>query len=198
MLHRSERISHYHGHHCHHISPETDGCPRCHQHFCFVCLLPHGTPGNEERNPACPHGSGYCHSEGIEDHLVMEPFPHDRRCGCPICPDCRRGHPCENCDGDCVVCEGTVQPGPSEMHAPAGWTVASSFQLPNRDGAMEGEGEEEDNYRDLLAQLLDNLAGARNLDQAQILGLLERFQGEDEPDVEALLHQMMGLVTAER
>jgi len=91
-----------------------------------------------------------------------------------------------------------VQPGPSEMHAPAGWTVASSFQLPNRDGAMEGEGEEEDNYRDLLAQLLDNLAGARNLDQAQILGLLERFQGEDEPDVEALLHQMMGLVTAER
>lgn len=27
------RISHFHGHACHHISPQTDGCPACHQHF---------------------------------------------------------------------------------------------------------------------------------------------------------------------
>ena len=32
-----EPISKYHGHSCHHISPMTDGCPNCHQHFCIVC-----------------------------------------------------------------------------------------------------------------------------------------------------------------
>ena len=41
-----ERISHYHGHHCHHISPVgRGGCPRCQQHFCYQCLRKHGTPG---------------------------------------------------------------------------------------------------------------------------------------------------------
>ncbi|KAL1510219.1 hypothetical protein AB1Y20_006547 [Prymnesium parvum] len=28
-----QRISHFHGHDCHHISPGTNGCPSCHQHF---------------------------------------------------------------------------------------------------------------------------------------------------------------------
>ena len=31
------RVSHYHGHACHHIQPG-GGCPSCHKHFCYVCL----------------------------------------------------------------------------------------------------------------------------------------------------------------
>jgi len=43
-------ITHYHGHGCHHISPGT-GCPRCKQHFCYVCLRKHGSPGDRRWHP---------------------------------------------------------------------------------------------------------------------------------------------------
>merc|ERR1712166_1498396 len=46
----STRVSHWHGHDCHHISPATRGCPTCHTHWCYSC----GTAG--------PRGSGYCNS----------------------------------------------------------------------------------------------------------------------------------------
>jgi hypothetical protein len=29
--------SHFQGHACHHISPDSNGCPRCHTHYCFAC-----------------------------------------------------------------------------------------------------------------------------------------------------------------
>ena len=58
-------------------------------------------------------------------HISMEPYPHDVRCGCPICPDCRKGVPCELCHGDCLVCRGLVPPGPTELTKPvAACTVA--------------------------------------------------------------------------
>jgi len=113
-----QRISHFHGHACHHISPSTDGCPNCHQHFCYVCLRRHGTPGGGyHRNPRCRHGSSYCKEEGIHRHLRHTPYPHDRRCGCPICSYCRPSQPCPQCDGSCVVCKGIVPPAP--QHVPA-------------------------------------------------------------------------------
>ena len=55
-------------------------------------------------------------------YLVQDPYPHDSRCGCPICPDCRYQQPCgglgysgSSCDGSCVVCTGLVPPGPLEI-----------------------------------------------------------------------------------
>ncbi len=86
-----QRISHFHGHACHHIAPSTDGCPACHQHFCYVCLRKHGRPGGNgySRNPLCPHGSSFCKNERIAENLVLLPYPHDRRCGCPICMLCQ-------------------------------------------------------------------------------------------------------------
>ena len=112
-----QRISHYHGHACHHISPVTNGCPSCHQHFCYVCRRPHGAPGSYSRNPFCVHGSSFCNGNDIFANLVNEPYPHDRRCGCPICPNCKFRKPCEQCSGDCVVCKGVVVPGPTSLSA---------------------------------------------------------------------------------
>ena len=42
-------VTKWHGHSCHHISPQTNGCPNCHQHFCYVCLHKHGRPGQRRR-----------------------------------------------------------------------------------------------------------------------------------------------------
>ena len=39
------------------------------------------------------------------DHLdETKEWPTDKRCGCQICPDCSPDAPCEQCDGECVVC----------------------------------------------------------------------------------------------
>ena len=45
----------------------------------------------------------------------MEPYPHDVRCGCRICPDCTFQRPCDFCFGNCVVCKGFIHPGPQEI-----------------------------------------------------------------------------------
>lgn len=95
-----ERISHYHGHACHHIRPVT-GCPRCGGHFCYCC----GSQGK------CRRCSLYCKEDNLEKYLVKTdktPFLHDSRCGCLVCPDCSPGRPCPQCDGTCIVCKGLL------------------------------------------------------------------------------------------
>jgi len=104
----SFRISHYHGHACHHIRPGT-GCLNCGHHFCYSCL---------RAGRSCSRCRLYCQNEGILENLIMTPWPHDRRCGCPICPDCRPGRKCPQCDGSCVVCRGIVAPGVLTRNAP--------------------------------------------------------------------------------
>jgi len=104
------RITHYHGHDCHHISPSTNGCTACHQHFCYVCLRKHGRPGERMWHPECGHRQTFCNSSEIRRYLERTPYPHDTRCGCPICPDCRPGRPCPQCPGNCVVCLRLVPP----------------------------------------------------------------------------------------
>lgn len=95
------RISHYHGHACHHIKPG-GGCPSCGHHFCYSCL---------SIGIRCPNNcSLYC-GRDVQRYLKIRPFPHDTRCGCPICPDCRPGKQCPQCDGTCCVCQGIVPPG---------------------------------------------------------------------------------------
>ena len=118
-----QRISHFHGHGCHHISPLTDGCPSCHQHFCFVCRRRHGTPGVFRFHPSCSHRSSFCVNENIMANIVQLPYPHDRRCGCLVCSHCAPRRPCPQCDGRCIVCLSMVPPGPSEL-SPEGQRLA--------------------------------------------------------------------------
>eukprot|EP00930_Biecheleria_cincta_P008294 TRINITY_DN10970_c0_g1_i1.p1 TRINITY_DN10970_c0_g1~~TRINITY_DN10970_c0_g1_i1.p1 ORF type:complete len:843 (-),score=82.33 TRINITY_DN10970_c0_g1_i1:311-2788(-) len=102
------RISHYHGHACHHIRPGT-GCLNCGHHFCYGCLQP---------GRGCRACSVYCREDRLDSYIVASPYPHDTRCGCPICPDCQQGLPCPQCDGTCVVCTGKVPPGKMTALAP--------------------------------------------------------------------------------
>ena len=109
----SFRITHYHGHACHHIKPGT-GCPNCGTHFCYRCLQ-RGTSGS-----VCGCRL-FCVNEDIERHVALVPFPHDTRCGCTFCSDCRPGAPCSQCNGGCVVCRGVVPPGPSSADEIDSW-----------------------------------------------------------------------------
>ena len=109
----SFRITHYHGHACHHILPGT-GCPNCGTHFCYTCRRK-GTSGS---SCGCRL---FCNSADIQANLVLTPFPHDRRCSCPICPDCKPGQPCNQCSGGCVVCRGVVPPAPRDAKDVATW-----------------------------------------------------------------------------
>eukprot|EP01036_Dinobryon_divergens_P027034 gene27034-35743_t len=110
-------ITHWHGHSCHHISP-AGGCPKCKVGFCYKCLQSATT--NQQRRGAanrclCDGWSNFCNDSGIRDNINVLPYPHDKRCGCCICPDCSLGSPCGTCNGRCVVCQGIVPPGPREL-----------------------------------------------------------------------------------
>eukprot|EP00811_Abedinium_folium_P004096 NODE_1376_length_2500_cov_27.116308.p1 GENE.NODE_1376_length_2500_cov_27.116308~~NODE_1376_length_2500_cov_27.116308.p1 ORF type:complete len:740 (-),score=109.79 NODE_1376_length_2500_cov_27.116308:279-2273(-) len=96
------RITHYHGHGCHHIKPGK-GCSNCGFHFCYCCLAAWGSSKCKCKV--------ICNGQDLKDYLVLKPFPYDARCGCAICPDCRPGQRCVHCTGNCVVCEGNVEPG---------------------------------------------------------------------------------------
>ena len=88
--------------------------------FCYSCLKT-GDENTKVRGArhrcVCARGtwSAYCSSEDLADHVAQDPYPRDVRCGCPICPTCRPGAPCEQCDGTCGVCRGLVAPGPEEF-----------------------------------------------------------------------------------
>lgn len=104
------RVSHWHGHSCHHISPETRGCPQCHTHWCYSCGTAGArSPGYCDTSPRCRL---YCEKSNITEFLENSSgWPTDRRCGCAICPDCRPNRPCSKCPGSCVVCRGLVPHG---------------------------------------------------------------------------------------
>ncbi|KAH8095696.1 hypothetical protein JL720_3019 [Aureococcus anophagefferens] len=115
------RTTHFHGHACHHISPSTGGCPACGAAWCYAC----GATGDDNlrlrgKRSACLCARGTwsagCENRDVATHVdARSGYPADRRCGCPICPTCRVGAPCELCDGTCCVCEGLVPPGPLEV-----------------------------------------------------------------------------------
>lgn len=76
---------HYAGHACHHIKPGT-GCPTCGTHWCYMCGAERV---NNVQQCGCPL---FC------DNATT--------CGCPVCPECRPGAPCHQCDGgnNCPAC----------------------------------------------------------------------------------------------
>ena len=116
--HCGYRITHYHGHACHHIRPGT-GCPNCGHHFCFSCLR-RGTSGS---TCGCRL---FCDNDNVLENIATTPYPRDTRCGCTFCNLCRPGRPCEQCNGRCVVCLGTVPPGPSSVDATHTWSLSMS------------------------------------------------------------------------
>ena len=123
------RASHFHGHACHHISPG-GGCLRCKTAYCYRCSKT-GQENEQERGDAakclCGSWSNFCEKiktpRQVKLFLRMNPFPHDWRCGCAICPDCspgqgsRRDGNC-GCDGNCSVCRGYVRASPRELGLP--------------------------------------------------------------------------------
>ena len=111
------RATHYHGHACHHISPG-QGCPRCHTHYCYMCRSTAAENlqlRGKEQSCRCGSWSSFCSAfrsrEDVQNYLTCQPYPHDNRCGCVICPDCRFGSPCSMCPGQCDVCLGYINPG---------------------------------------------------------------------------------------
>ncbi len=110
-------VTHFHGHACHHIVPG-GGCPNCQKPFCYKCLSTGEENYRATGQPAicqCAGWSTFCEDNAIYDNLELEPYPKDRRCGCAICNECSAGNPCEQCDGDCVVCRGMVPRGPTSL-----------------------------------------------------------------------------------
>ena len=123
--------THFHGHHCHHISPRNSGanklggCSRCHHHYCYACAeytingnqIIKGPPARTEIkiHNYCskePRHELYCFRDNIENNIdKSNGWPIDRRCGCAICPYCKPGKSCGGCGGSCVVCKGIVPPG---------------------------------------------------------------------------------------
>jgi hypothetical protein len=91
--HCGNRLTHYHGHACHHISPQ-GGCPHCKHHFCYSCESSEDM-NLLERGAAhlckCGGWSNFCKpfqsASDIALYLVTEPYPYDKRCGCPICSE---------------------------------------------------------------------------------------------------------------
>lgn len=77
------RGTHYHGHSCHHISPNTNGCPNCKTHYCYRCLAT-GTENERVRgNRAtclCGFWSSYCKTITDITQINLSPVPHDNRC----------------------------------------------------------------------------------------------------------------------
>ena len=126
----SMRATHYHGHACHHISPGV-GCPGCGTHYCYKCCSTadeNSSLRGNEKSCLCGFWSSFCGTfrtaKDIKDYLVCVPYPHDSRCGCAICPDCRENAPCSLCSGHCDVCCGNINPGPSELNG-LEWTAQS-------------------------------------------------------------------------
>ena len=65
----------------------------------------------------CGCWSNFCCTNDIIDHIVVNPYPKDDRCGCPVCPTCRYLKPCELCNGNCPVCIGLINPGPLDLNS---------------------------------------------------------------------------------
>lgn len=126
---------HYHGHYCHILL-----CGVCNIQYCVQC------GGVDERIKALHNeddnyilcrcafsgrilGHTFCTNNDILKNLdrSQKDVPLDGRCGCPICPDCKPGAPCEYCPGGCVVCDGIVLPGPMGLNNARKWTKLKTW-----------------------------------------------------------------------
>ena len=71
--------------------------------------------------PILGRGRDSGQNDGLDKNAVWAPFPHDRRCGCRLCTECRHNAPCAQCDGGCVICRGLVPHAPSSLAGVRDW-----------------------------------------------------------------------------
>lgn len=74
------RVTHWHGHSCHHIQP-SGGCPKCKVPFCYKCLQ--SGPVNQRARGAansclCGGWSNFCATSDVPNNLVLTPYPYDK------------------------------------------------------------------------------------------------------------------------
>lgn len=74
------RVTHWHGHSCHHIQP-SGGCPKCKVPFCYKCLQP-GPVNSKKRGSAnaclCGGWSNFCQTSNVKENLNLLPYPYDK------------------------------------------------------------------------------------------------------------------------
>lgn len=112
---------HYHGHGCHAIR-----CSSCKIEFCYRCagvtndVLQNKSDDKNYHKCTCNESGSFhtfCINNDIKKNLINDDVLRDKRCNCPICPDCREGRSCAACSetgSDCVVCQGKVKHGSTE------------------------------------------------------------------------------------
>ncbi len=132
-------ISHFHGHACHHMTCNNSGCRN---EFCYVCGSDRAANEdarglycfcacapliNQFGNLEPTTWSTFCQPITDSKYISLTPVPHDTRCGCVFCPDCKPSVPaspgvpgtpiipCSTCDGNCAVCLGIVKQGLKEL-----------------------------------------------------------------------------------
>lgn len=74
------RVTHWHGHSCHHIQPG-GGCPKCKEPFCYKCLSSAQQNRRHRGGTAsclCGGWSNFCSEQGITKNLSLTPFPYDK------------------------------------------------------------------------------------------------------------------------
>ena len=80
--------------------------------------------------------------------LKPKEYPHDKRCGCLVCPECRPGRPCPTClDGDCLVCRDLVQPGPQDFDSIRTW-IPQTEEQKTRMESMSSHDEDDEVWND--------------------------------------------------
>jgi rubrerythrin len=74
------RVTHWHGHSCHHIQP-SGGCPKCKVPFCYKCLQS-GPVSQRARGAAnkclCGGWSNFCATSDVPNNLALTPYPYDK------------------------------------------------------------------------------------------------------------------------
>lgn len=95
--------------------------PPSHSHYCYKCLATEADNVRLRGNASsciCGCWSNFCSPISTNADIASfirytDGIPFDTRCGCAICPDCKKDRPCGLCSGSCSVCKGFLNPGPS-------------------------------------------------------------------------------------
>jgi len=121
----NNRQTHFSRHSCHHLA---DGCSSCKIHYCWRCLQTGEMNSSQRGNKSsclCPRGSwsAGCTPASPKNIILINGYPCNADCGCPICNLCDEGKPGKacNCFGDCEVCLGHIKKGPTDIADVGEW-----------------------------------------------------------------------------
>jgi len=191
------RVTHSHGHQCHHISPsippKRGGCPNCHVNYCYKCLsseVENKRDRGKDSSCLCGSWSTFCcpitSSSDIKEYIAINEggIPFDNRCGCVICSDCQYLTPCSYCQGDCCVCKGYVNPSPNDTNGEdKKWKAEGVLLLPIAEGLLPLLVRSIQQGGDVCIRALATCEDLSALDESRVcmaskeLGLLQTLMG---------------------